>query len=272
MKHTSKTIIRSVVLPIIICWTLFPIVYAVIMSFASSGPLPLKLGLPLPFTLKNWLVVFIARPLWPYLFNSIYVGLIVTIISIMLALPGAYAISRYRTAVTTGVFFAFLLFRMIPWVSLTIPLYFFLGKIKLLNTTQGLTMSHFIYTIPLCVWIMKGFFDITPREVEEAALTDGASRFGAFLRISLPLVAPGVAVTALFAFLFSYIELMYAAMITREENWTVPIYLASFVVEHQIWWRLLCCAALFSTIPAIILFVFLQKYLVRGLTFGAVKG
>lgn len=272
MTDRVKIVIRIVAIPIVVCWTLFPIVYTAVMSIAGPGPLPTKLALPSTLTTENWWVIFTERPIWPHLYNSIYVGLVVTVISVILALPSAYSISRCRTMATNGVFFVFLIFRMIPWVSLTIPLYFFLGGIGLLNTAQGLIISHLIYTIPLCIWIMKGFFDMTPPEIEEAALTDGASRFGAFFRISLPLVAPGVAVTALFGFLFSYIELMYAAMITRKENWTIPIYLASFVVEHQTWWRLLSCAALFSTIPAIVLFIFLQKYFVRGLTFGAVKG
>ena len=215
--------------------------------------------------------IFFLKTIWPYLRNSLLVGAVVVLITLSAGLPAAYSISRFRARATGVLFTALLFFRMIPYIALIIPIFFMLNRYGLLGTRVGLSLAHLVYTIPFAVWLMKGFFDLLPVEMEQAALIDGCSRPGVFWRITLPLARPGMAVTALFVFLFSYVEYLFAVILTREPSYTLPVRAAAYMTIHDTYWRLMACAALISLVPMIIIFGFLQKHLVRGLTLGAVK-
>lgn len=257
---------------LVVAWSLFPLIYLWIISFAGMGALPAKLELPKRLTLGNWQEVLYGKDnLWPYMLNSVIVAGTTVVMTLLIALPAAYSFSRYKTRVTSTLFTSFLFFRMMPWISIAIPLFFMMKEYGLLGTRIGLSLAYLIYTIPFSVWLMKGYFDMLAPEIEEAAFVDGASRFQTFLKISIPLSAPGIAVTAMFSFLLSYIELLYAVILTRRPTFTLPVRISAYMAIHEIFWREIACASIISLIPMIVLFIFLQKHLARGLAMGAIK-
>lgn len=256
---------------IAVAWSLFPLGYLIMISFTGPGPLPTELELPQTLTYNNWWTVLTAATILPYLLNSLIVGMIVVLVTLAVSLPAAYSFSRRKSKVNSTSFMFLLYFRSIPYISLAIPLYFLVNRYHLLGTLPGLSITHLVKTIPLCVLLMKGFYDMISPTLEEAALIDGASRLKAFTAIVIPITRQGTIVTAIFAFLFSYMDFLYAAMITKAESATLPIHVASFLDFHRIFWRPLACTTLLSLIPMIVIFVCIQRYLAYGLSFGAIK-
>lgn len=252
-------------------WSVFPVLYLIMISFTGIGALPINFALPRRFTLNNWQTILLIRPMWPYMVRSLIVAGVVIVVTLIVSLPASYSFSRHQTKFNTAFFNMFLIFRMIPWISLALPIFFMLKRYHLLGTLLGVSLAHLICTIPLSIWLLKGFFDMMPREVEEAALVDGANLFQVLRLIVLPLSRPGIAVATLFTFLFSYIEFLYALIITKAQTFTLPVYLASLVTTHETYWRLIACSALFSLVPMIIIFTFLQKHLKEGFALGGTK-
>jgi ABC-type glycerol-3-phosphate transport system permease component len=275
MKSKKRAAILAAIGAIIFLltvWSVFPLIYLWIISFASLGSLPHRLELPKHMTLDNWReILYGTGSIWPYMLNSFIVGGITVAISLAVILPAAYSFSRYRTKVNNTIFTSLLFFRMTPWICLVIPIFFMMKEYDLLGTRLGLSLSHLVYTVPLGVWLMKGYFDMLSPEIEEAALVDGANRFQVFWRISTPLSAPGIAVTGMFVFLLSYIEYLFALILTRKPTFTLPVRLGAYMAIHETYWRLIACTTIVSLIPTIGLFIFLQRHLARGFTMGAVK-
>ena len=172
----------------LIVWSLFPYIYAVIFSF-SGARLPTKLGLPDTFSLAAYKEVLVNNPIWPYFFNSISVAGATCIVVALISIPAAYSCSRYKKRKFSSIFYIFLIFRMIPYITLALPLFFLMNRMGLIDTRAALILTYALIQIPLGVWLMKGFFDMIPPELEEAALVDGASKFTTFIRIVLPLAA-----------------------------------------------------------------------------------
>ena len=270
-RQIIKKSLIGLIIVITVVWSIFPLLYLLIVSFAGLGALPTSISLPKRLTLDNWYHIFFEEPIWPFMMNSIIVASITIIITLIVTLPAAYSFSRYRTNLNNVIFKSFLLFRMLPFIAIVIPIFFMMNEYGLLGTRLGLSLTHLIYTVPIGVWLLKGYFDMLSIEMEDAARVDGASRFQAFLFITLPLSRPGIAVVALFSFLYSYIEFPFAVILTRAETSTLPIHLARYYTIHETYWRQVACASLFSLIPMVLLFFALQKNLVRGFTLGAVK-
>jgi len=272
VRTLLKRLLVLLVVTIAVLWTLLPLIDLAVMSFAGRGALPTSLRLPKRLTLDNWRnVLFGDRMIWPFMLNSLIVGCYTSAITLIVAMPAAYSFSRHQSIIHKSVFRSMLILRMIPQVALSIPIFFLLKTYRLLDTRIGLSFAHLIISIPLAVWLMKGYYDLLSREIEEAAIIDGASWFQVLWRISIPLSAPGVAVTFMFCFLFSYTEYLYALIITRQSTFTLPIMFGTFMTTHETHWRLIACSSLISVIPMIILFSLLQKHLVRGFTVGAFK-
>jgi len=270
-KILIKTII-GVIVAVVMIWSLFPLLYLSIISFAGLGALPTTLQLPKRLTLDNWQqVLYGEAAIWPYMLNSLIIAAVTIAITLLIALPAAYSFSRFRTRTNRTIFVLLLFFRMVPYISLIIPIFFLMKRYGLLGARLGVSLSHLVYTVPISVWLMKGYFDMLPTEMEEAGLIDGANRFQAFWRISVPLSAPGMAVTAMFTFLLSYTEYLFALIITRQPTFTVSVRLTFYMAIHETLWRPMACASIVSMIPMIVVFLFLQKHLVRGFTLGAVK-
>ena len=204
---------------------------------------------------------------------SIVVALATTVVGIALACTAAYSLSRFRFPGRRATLTMFLVVQMFPASLLLIPLYVLLHRLGLLNSLTGLVLVYSTTAIPFCVWTLKGYFDSLPRELLEAARVDGAGPVKIFWSIVLPLARPGIAVTALFSFMTAWNEfIMASTFLTDESKYTLPVLIQSSVGQFSADWGKFAAGALVTSVPVMIVFYVLQKYLVGGLTAGAVKG
>ena len=203
--------------------------------------------------------------------DSLIVALTSTTLSMVIGSLTAYSISRFRTG---GDSFSFWILsqRMLPPIAAVLPIFLLYREVKLLDTHLGLIIAYMIFLLPLVVWLMKGFFDDLPPEIEEAALIDGCTRWGALFRVALPLVAPGLVATAFFCFIFSWNEFPLALILCRNSVRTLPVVIPGLMGGHDILWGAVSAASVMAILPVIALSIILQRFLVRGLTLGAVKG
>ncbi|MCC6746495.1 MAG: carbohydrate ABC transporter permease [Deltaproteobacteria bacterium] len=208
------------------------------------------------------------------LLNSAVVATATTILGLFFACTAAYAFSRFRFPGRALGLLVFLVVQMFPATLLLIPMYVILAQLGLLNSMLGLVMIYSTTALPFCVWMLKGYFDTIPKELEEAALIDGAGRIAVFYRVVLPLARPALAVTALFSFMTAWNEyIMAATFLNREETYTLPVLIKGFVGEHgSVEWGSFAAGAVIVSAPVVALFYALQRYLVAGLTAGGVKG
>lgn len=210
---------------------------------------------------------------WRYLLNSVLVSLVTTFLGLLLACTAAYAFSRFRFPGRQTGLMSFLVSQMFPGTLMMIPLYILMSRLGLLDSLVGLSLVYSTTAIPFCVWMLKGYFDTIPREIEEAALIDGASRTLIFWKIMLPLARPAIAVTALFSFMTAWNEFILAAtFMNQETSYTLPVMLYKFVGQHDTDWGHFAAGAILVSLPIVFLFFALQRNLVSGLTAGSVKG
>ena len=229
---------------------------------------------PAHLSVSNFHSLFADQPFARWLLNSVIVAAATTILGVVLASTSAYAFSRFRFPGRRAGLMAFLVSQMFPGVLMMIPLYIIIVQwLGLGSSYTGLVLMYTVTALPLCVWMMKGYFDTIPKELEESALIDGASQATIFFRIVLPLAKPAVAVTALFSFMTAWNEFIQAAtFMNKEDMYTGPVGLRFFVGGYSQQWGYFAAGSVIAAIPVVILFLFLQKYLVSGLTAGAVKG
>ena len=207
------------------------------------------------------------------LFNSLVVAGATTIVGVALATTAAYAFSRFRFYGRRTGMNMFLVTQMFPGVLMLIPLFVLLSRLDLLDSLLGLTLVYSTTAIPFCVFMLKGYFDTIPRELEESAIMDGASRMTIFFKILLPLAAPAVAVTALFSFMTAWNEFVLAFTFNNDPmSHTLPVTIQRYAVSTSTLWGSFAAASVIVSIPVMLLFYKLQKYLVSGLTAGSVKG
>lgn len=229
---------------------------------------------PAEVSLSNFTSVLSDQPFAQWMLNSAIVSIATTVVGVFLACTAAYAFSRFRFPGRQAGMMSFLVSQMFPGTLMLIPLYIILVQWLGLGSSRiGLVLVYATTSIPFCVWMLKGYFDTIPRELEEAALIDGASPATIFWRIVLPLAKPAVAVTALFAFMTGWNEFILAAtFMDKETMYTAPVGLRFFVGGFSQQWGYFAAGAIIVSIPVVALFLFLQKYLVSGLTAGSVKG
>jgi len=272
-KIMLKKISIYIPLTIVLFITLFPIIWLFLMSFKTRVDI-FTLPPPLFFkvTLDNYISAFIEKGYFKYLINSLIVALSTTILAIVTGSITAYAFSKFKGFLADNhLFFWILTFRMSPEVIFIIPYYLLWTVLGLYDTHLSLILSHTTFTLPIVIWLMKGFFDDIPKDVEEAALLDGCSWFSVFRRISLPLATPGLMTSAILSFLFSWNEFFIAMVITRINAKTLPAAITGFITTRGILWGEMAAVGVVVMIPVLILIFLIQKYLVRGLTFGAVQ-
>lgn len=229
---------------------------------------------PKAVSFSNFTSVVTDQPFAQWMLNSAVVAVLTTIVGVFLACTAAYAFARFRFPGRTTGMMSFLVSQMFPGTLMLIPLYIILVKwLNLGSSRIGLILVYATTSIPFCVWMLKGYFDTIPKELEEAAVIDGASAGTIFWRIVLPLAKPAVAVTALFAFMTGWNEFILAAtFMDKETMYTAPVGLRFFVGGFSQQWGYFASGAIIVSIPVVVLFLFLQKYLVSGLTAGSVKG
>jgi multiple sugar transport system permease protein len=207
-----------------------------------------------------------------YFNNSMIISIASTILSVLVSVPAAYAFSRFKFPGKDVAYFAVLVRNMFPLIVFLIPIFVMMRILQLQNTLSGLVLAYLTFTLPLAIWLLKGFLDGIPRELELAARIDGCTRFGAFVRIILPLTAPGLAATAIYAFVQAWNEFAFARTLTESAALrTLPVGLSYFFTENRADWGGLMAAAFLFSIPVVIVFMILQRFFIAALTQGAVK-
>ncbi|KPJ80367.1 MAG: ABC transporter [Gammaproteobacteria bacterium SG8_30] len=267
----------------------YPILWVISVAFSGTQNLAfadvpadpgvldrLRAVLPWPaeWSLANFRDVLTEQPFLTWIVNSAIVAAATTVVGVFLACTAAYAFSRFSFPGRRAGMMAFLVSQMFPGTLLLVPLYIIVvGWLGLGNSYLGLILVYAVTAIPFCVWMLKGYFDTIPIEIEESAIMDGASRQTIFFRIILPLAKPAVAVTALFSFMTGWNEFILAATFLEEEvKYTAPVGLKFFVGGFSSLWGYFAAGSIIVSVPVVALFLFLQKYLVSGLTAGGVKG
>ncbi|MDQ1540908.1 MAG: multiple sugar transport system permease protein [Actinomycetota bacterium] len=262
-----------VVIALFLVWVLVPILTVAVNSLKPpSAIFTAKPRLTFHATLKNYHKVLGDLDFMKYLVNSSIVAVGSTLLSLLVGVPAAYALARLpipgREWWARGVLFT----RMVPAVALIVPMFVVFDKLSLLGTYWALIAAHTTFCLPIVIWLMRSFFEDLPRELEESALVDGTGTFGAFVRVSLPLTAPGLGAAAILCLIFSWNEFLFALVLSGIHTETVPIGVASFVGSVSIDWGGSSAAAVLAMLPIFVLGLIAQRFLVRGLTLGAVKG
>lgn len=204
--------------------------------------------------------------------NSFIVAVMSTVLALTLAVPAAYGVTRFQLGIGRLFIVMVLITRMVPYVSIAIPFFSMMRALHLSDTHLALALAHTTITLPLAIWLMASFFEGMPMELEEAARVDGCTRLGAFVRVILPLVAGGVAVTATFAFLASWNEFLFALLLTSLDAKTAPVVIAEFKTQYGLEWGAMTALGVLYSLPVIVLALILQRRIVAGLSMGAVKG
>lgn len=252
--------------------SIVPFAWLVMTAFKQRvdilSPRPKLLFTP---TWSNFHEAFVVGSFDEFLMNSVMVASGSVIICMLVGLPAAYAFSRFRVVGEKHLFFYVLTTRMAPGIALVLPLYMFFQTIGLLGTVWAVMISHTTFNLALVIYLMRNFFDEVPQALDEAALTEGASEWQVFWRIVLPLTRPGMAVTTMLAFLFSWNEFLFALMIGGSNVQTLPAGFPGLVTPLGTYWGQLAAVSVVVSLPVLLMVWFIQRHLARGLSFGAVK-
>ena len=273
-RRLSTRAILWIILAVVLVLYGFPFVYLLLTSFKTPSDaiaIPPTV-FPDVWTLDNYVTALTKDGVVPALINSVVTAVLSTAFSLVLAVPAAYAITRYRTPSGRVFVVAALVTRMVPTIAIGAPLIETMRTLGISDTSLGLAIAHTTISLPLSIWLMASFFEAVPDELEEAAKVDGASRIGALWRVVLPLVSGGLAVTAIFAFLASWNEFLFSLLLTSVRAQTTPIVIANFQTQFGLDWGAMTALAAIYSVPVILLTLALQRHIVAGLTLGAVKG
>jgi arabinogalactan oligomer/maltooligosaccharide transport system permease protein len=260
--------------------TLYPVLWVVKMALSPAEGLSLSANpFPEAVTFEHFSAVLGAHDSagrWVFgrqLLASIVVSGATTVVGLSLAVSAAYALSRFKFPGKQGGMQLLLVTQMFPATLMLVPLFSLLQMLKLLDSLTGLVLVYATSSLPFCIWMLKGYFDTIPRELEEAAIMDGASPGQVFIKVVLPLARPALAVTALFSFMTAWNEFILAATLLNDASlFTLPVALQRYVGEYKVEWGKFAAGALIVSAPVMALFFALQKHLVGGLTAGGVKG
>lgn len=257
---------------------LFPVFWMLSTAFKSSGEV---YSFPPTFIPKEFSLAGFKKLLFEtsrsfnfsgWAVNSFVVAVGTTLISMVIATLGGFGLSRFGFRGKRGLMYTILTTQVLPGSLLIVPLYTIMGNLDLLDSLFGLVLANVTFAVPFCTWTMKGFFDSIPLSLDEAARVDGAGRFTTFIRIITPLTVPGLIATGIFSFITAWNEFLFASVFMRSySKWTLPVGISSFQGQYGTDWPTIMAGAAMITIPVVLLFLLLQKYLVSGMTAGAVK-
>ncbi len=250
---------------------LFPPLWLLVTSFKPESE-SFTAALVRDFTFTNYRHVIADTHFLTWFGNSLIVVVGTTVIGVLIAATTGYALSRFRFPGMRPLMWVLLITQMFPMAVLIVPLYNTMAKLGLLNQPLGLIITYLTIAVPFCAWMMKGFFDTIPVDIDESGRVDGLNPFSTFWRLILPLAKPGIAVTGFYTFVTAWAEVAYAtAFMTGEENLTLAGGLQTFVNRYGADWGAMTAAAVVIAVPAAVVFGFAQRHLVGGLTAGATK-
>ncbi|MGQ0568581.1 MAG: carbohydrate ABC transporter permease [Armatimonadota bacterium] len=274
MGRRSERVLLHVAVVAVVGLLFFPVYWMFNTSLAPQDQLyvyPPRLIHP-NATFAAYFKIFQERPITRWLLNSLVVVVLTGLSSLVVSILAGYSLSRFRVRGSGSLGYLLLASRMLPTTLLVIPLFIFMSRLHLIDTLWSVVIANVTFIMPFSTWMLKGYFDSIPRELEEAAYIDGTSRLGALLRVTLPLSAPGVAATALYSAILAWDEYLFArTFLTTNSVWTISVGLGSFRGEYITFWNEVMAASLVGTLPIIVIFLLLEKQLVGGLTAGAVK-
>lgn len=264
-----------IVISIFLLFALFPIMWIISTSFKNpteAVSIP-PTWIPERITFNNYVRIWGMQPMLRFFLNSLIVSISTIIVSVLAGALTAYGISRFRLKYKNIILTIILLTQMVPGVLLIVPYFILMKNFHLLNTYLSLIIAYTSFTLPVVTWILMGFFETIPRALDEAALIDGCSRISVFFRIILPLSTPALVSTMIFTFIVSWTEYLFPlVLISKREMLLMTTGIASFIGQFRISWGELMAAGVVSILPILIIFSFLDKYLIEGLTRGSVKG
>lgn len=269
----GRILVFSVIALAAVVATLFPILWMILVSLKTPvAALRMPPELLFEPSLDAYRAAWSKSGFATALLNSVVISLVSLAIGMTCALLAAYAISRFPFRGARAILLAMLATRIFPPVALIIPLYLNLRAVGGHDTHLGLAMAYVALNIPLATWMLKGYFDAIPQELEECAMVDGASRFTAVRRITLPLMAPGLAATSIFAFVIAWNDFLFALILTSRNARTLPVVIAEFVGDTGVDWPDVMAASVTALAPILAATFILQRHIAAGLTAGAVKG
>jgi ABC-type glycerol-3-phosphate transport system permease component len=257
------------------CLILAPFLWMISTSLKDPAEVVLRdpTIIPRSFAIQNYADAFNRGNFSRYIVNSVVVALAVTFLSLLLATLSGYAFARFRLFGGKAILLGILATQMFPAILLAIPLYILIRNLGLLNSLVGLVLVYTTFALPFCVWMMRNYFLSIPKDLDESAMVDGATRLQALRSVVLPVAMPGIAATGIFSFILSWNEFLYAnTFISSADLRTLPVGLQSLIGEYTTDWGLLMAGAVITTMPIVIIFFFVQRRLTQGLASGAVKG
>lgn len=274
-RHSGSSFIRFVTLALFLAGTLLPFYWMLVTSLKSRKEIygdTLTIW-PKQLTWTNYATTFQNSNFPQYFANSALVSIVTALLVIVVSILGGYGLARYRFRGKGLIMLVFLSTQMIPVMVMLIPLFMMFGELKLLDTLAALIITYTAINIPFCLIMMSGFFQRIPYVLEEAAMIDGCGRFRTVVQIVLPVMLPGIVATFVFAFTAAWNDLFFGVMFANSDKVkTVPVGLNSFIQKFDINWGEMSAAGILSLIPVVFMFGFVQRYIVAGLSQGAVKG
>ena len=282
VQRTMRNVVMALAAALLLFWTVFPFVWILLTSLKSPGDI---LSVPPKFvfapTVDNYLALVMGeqhgqysstRPDFPLFFlNSLIVSLGAVALSVVAGVPAAYALARFEFRYKNGFAFVLMSFRFVPFIAFVIPLYLLYQRLGLYNTHAGLIFAYQLITLPFTIWMLRSFFMEIPTEIQEAAKIDGCSWLGVLTKVILPLSLPGVAVTVILGFMFCWNAFNYPLMLAGRQTFPVTVGAIQFISYEQVLWGQMAAATIVAAVPQLLLSLMVQKYIVRGLTMGAVR-
>ena len=274
MRHsTMHPALQRITVGAMLLWALGPVAW---MALTSIKPDQLVSVVPpvwlFPPTLANYGTLLSSPDFQRYLVNTLIVATATSALASVIGFLSAYSFTRFRYRGSTFLPLFYLVVRMVPRITLVLPFYVILTQLHLLNTRLALIVSYTAFALPFGIWMMIGFLQELPLDLEEAAAVDGANRWQILTKVVVPLVAPGLATTAIFAFLLGWNEFLFSLILAGPDSRTLPVLIASFETDRGILWGQFSAAAISIILPVLVVALVLQRHIVRGLTMGAVKG
>jgi len=271
----SERLVLYGALAVLVLMATFPFYWMLLTSFKTGRAVfdTTQVLLARNMTLKNYVDLFHTTDILRWVWTTAALAAVSTIIALIIGILAAYSITDFQYRGRKYISLAVFLSYVIPQAMLFIPLFLLLNGLKLVSTFAGLVLAYQTFCVPFCTWLLLGYFRTLPKELKDAALIDGCTPFGVLWRIILPLAAPGVATAAIFSFTQCWNEFLYAASLAQSGTIkTISLGISGFLVSDIYIWGQMMAAAVISTLPMLLLFIFLQRYVVQGLTMGAVKG